>query len=74
MKFVLIATNCVPCFFFQFYDFNLQFPLPHSRGSSHGQSRGIRKAYPEPYLTKMMNDAYEQWHELEKINHENIFK
>ena len=25
-----------------------QFPLPHSRGSSHGQSRGIRRAYPDP--------------------------
>jgi len=43
-----------------------QFPLPHTRGSSHGQSRGIRKAYPEPFLTHMMEDAYEQWHQLEK--------
>ena len=25
-----------------------KFPLPHSRGSSHGQSRGIRRAYPDP--------------------------
>ena len=45
-----------------------QFPLPHTRGSSHGQSRGIRKAYPEPFLTKMMADAYEQWHRLEEEN------
>jgi len=45
-----------------------QFPLPHSRGSSHGQSRGIRKAYPEPFLTQMMHDAYEQWHNLEEEN------
>ena len=44
----------------------LKFPLPHTRGSSHGQSRGIRKAYPQPYLTRMMKDAYEQWHQLEK--------
>lgn len=50
-----------------------QFPLPHTRGSSHGQSRGIRKAYPEPHLTRMMNDAYEQWHELERVNHETLF-
>ena len=43
-----------------------QFPLPHTRGSSHGQSRGIRKAYPEPFLTQMMQDAYDQWHQLEQ--------
>lgn len=42
-----------------------QFPLPHTRGSSHGQSRGIRKAYAEPFLTAMMQDAYNQWHQLE---------
>ena len=48
--------------------YGTKFPLPHSRGSSHGQSRGIRKAYPEPFLTQMMHDAYEQWHNLEEEN------
>ena len=33
---------------------SFQFPLPHSRGSSHGQSRGIRRAYPDPFLTGLM--------------------
>ena len=28
----------------------LQFPLPHTRGSSHGQSRITRIAYPEPFI------------------------
>lgn len=58
----------------EFTALKLQFPLPHTRGSSHGQSRGIRKAYPEPYLTRMMEDAYEQWHALEKANHVVLFK
>lgn len=42
-----------------------QFPIPHSRSSSHGQSRLIRKAYPQPYFREMMDDAYEQWRQLE---------
>ena len=42
-----------------------RFPLPHSRGSSHGQSRIIRKAYPQRFLRDMMDDAYEQWAKLE---------
>ena len=50
------------------YFYGTKFPLPHSRGSSHGQSRGIRKAYPEPFLTQMMHDAYQQWHALEEEN------
>ncbi|XP_052800944.1 peroxisomal sarcosine oxidase-like isoform X2 [Mya arenaria] len=36
-----------------------QFPLPHSRGSSHGQSRITRKAYgPQDFYTRMMDEAY----------------
>ena len=30
-----------------------QFYLPHTRGSSHGQSRIIRNVYRQDYLTKM---------------------
>jgi len=43
-----------------------KFPLPHSRGSSHGQSRGIRRAYPDPYLTSLMEQAYKEWDEIMK--------
>ncbi|XP_014662399.1 PREDICTED: peroxisomal sarcosine oxidase-like isoform X2 [Priapulus caudatus] len=43
-----------------------QFPLPHNRGSSHGASRMIRRAYEEDYFCEMMNEAYSDWQELEK--------
>ncbi|XP_059082129.1 peroxisomal sarcosine oxidase-like [Tigriopus californicus] len=43
-----------------------KFPLPHSRGSSHGQSRIIRKAYRQPFFNEMMHSAYQQWHDLEE--------
>ncbi|XP_073902599.1 peroxisomal sarcosine oxidase isoform X2 [Castor canadensis] len=42
-----------------------QFFLPHSRGSSHGQSRIIRKAYPEDFYTKMMDECYRIWAQVE---------
>ncbi|KAM4742513.1 peroxisomal sarcosine oxidase [Anableps anableps] len=43
-----------------------QFVLPHSRGSSHGQTRIIRKAYEEDFYTRMMEESYQQWAQLEK--------
>ncbi|XP_040279349.1 peroxisomal sarcosine oxidase [Bufo bufo] len=43
-----------------------QFPLPHSRGSSHGQTRIIRRAYAEDFYTNMMEESYQLWAELEK--------
>lgn len=42
-----------------------QFFLPHSRGSSHGQSRIIRKAYSEDFYTRMMEECYQTWTQLE---------
>ncbi|XP_001504242.2 peroxisomal sarcosine oxidase [Equus quagga] len=42
-----------------------QFFLPHSRGSSHGQSRIIRKAYLEDFYTQMMDECYQIWAQLE---------
>ncbi|XP_050619295.1 peroxisomal sarcosine oxidase isoform X1 [Macaca thibetana thibetana] len=42
-----------------------QFFLPHSRGSSHGQSRIIRKAYLEDFYTQMMHECYQIWAQLE---------
>ncbi|XP_009463422.1 PREDICTED: peroxisomal sarcosine oxidase [Nipponia nippon] len=42
-----------------------QFLLPHSRGSSHGQSRIIRSAYPRAPYTCMMPDSFRLWKRLE---------
>ncbi|XP_004454396.1 peroxisomal sarcosine oxidase [Dasypus novemcinctus] len=42
-----------------------QFFLPHSRGSSHGQSRIIRRAYPQDFYTQMMEECYPAWAQLE---------
>src|SRR4051794_32856335 len=42
-----------------------QFDIPHARGSSHGQSRMIRKAYYEhPDYVPLLRRAYELWDEL----------
>ncbi|KAF1394368.1 hypothetical protein PFLUV_G00026410 [Perca fluviatilis] len=43
-----------------------QFVLPHSRGSSHGQTRIIRKAYEQDFYTHMMEECYELWAQLER--------
>jgi len=44
-----------------------QFPLVHSRGSSHGQTRVIRQAYYEhPDYVPLARRAFERWFELEK--------
>ncbi|XP_007520515.1 peroxisomal sarcosine oxidase isoform X1 [Erinaceus europaeus] len=43
-----------------------QFFLPHSRGSSHGQSRIIRRAYIEDFYTQMMEECYKLWAQLEQ--------
>ncbi|XP_013421787.1 peroxisomal sarcosine oxidase-like [Lingula anatina] len=43
-----------------------QFPLPHTRGSSHGASRIIRHGYAEPFYVEMMMDAYKLWREIER--------
>lgn len=42
-----------------------QFLLPHSRGSSHGQSRIIRSAYAEAPYARMMPDSFRLWQRLE---------
>jgi sarcosine oxidase len=43
-----------------------RFPLVHDRGSSHGESRIIRKAYFEhPDYVPLLHRAYDLWHELE---------
>ncbi|XP_064649439.1 peroxisomal sarcosine oxidase-like [Lineus longissimus] len=43
-----------------------QFYLPHTRGSSHGHSRIIRKAYDKEIYTNMMKEAYSWWESIER--------
>jgi len=43
-----------------------QFPLPHSRGSSHGHSRLVRYGYPEAFHTALMPEAFQMWDEVEQ--------
>ena len=42
-----------------------QFELDHTRGSSHGQTRIFRLAYPEPYWIRFAQEAYAGWRELD---------
>ncbi len=42
-----------------------QYEAFHDRGSSHGRSRIIRRAYPDRRFTEIMVDAYPMWAELE---------
>jgi sarcosine oxidase len=44
-----------------------RFGVAHDRGSSHGETRIIRKAYFEhPDYVPLLHRAYELWHELEQ--------
>jgi sarcosine oxidase len=43
-----------------------QFGPGHDRGSSHGRSRIVRRAYPDPFYTACMERAYPLWTELDK--------
>jgi sarcosine oxidase len=46
-----------------------QFDIPHTRGSSHGQSRMIRLAYYEhPDYVPLLRRAYELWDELSSLS------
>jgi len=42
-----------------------QFDFLHDRGSSHGRSRIVRRAYPDALYTMYMQDAYPLWAELQ---------
>ena len=51
-----------------------QFDITHELGSHGGQSRIIRKAYFEhPAYVPLLNRAYENWKELEKVSLSQIF-
>lgn len=44
-----------------------RFGIPHSKGSSHGHTRMIRRAYHEhPQYMAMIDRAYEYWEQLER--------
>ncbi|XP_029651354.1 peroxisomal sarcosine oxidase-like [Octopus sinensis] len=51
-----------------------QFPLPHTRGSSHGQSRITRKAYFQEIFAEMMKEAYPMWAQLERDSDTQLYK
>lgn len=52
-----------------------QFPLPHSRGSSHGQSRITRRAYGEDdFYTEMMKESYRLVDQLQSDYGQQLFK
>jgi len=44
----------------------MQFDVAHSRGSSHGQSRITRSAYPQPFYSNMMIESHRIWQQLER--------
>ena len=51
-----------------------QFELVHDRGSSHGESRIIRKAYFEhPDYVPLLHRAYDLWHALERTTGRTLF-
>jgi sarcosine oxidase len=51
-----------------------QFDLGHDRGSSHGQTRIIRKAYYEhPNYVPLLRRAYQHWYDLEQRQGRHLF-
>ena len=50
-----------------------RFEIGHGFGSSHGESRIIRYAYPEAHYTKLMGHAYPLWDALEQAAGEELF-
>ena len=52
-----------------------RFPLVHNQGSSHGESRIIRKAYFEhPDYVPLLHRAYELWHDLERVSGQKLLR
>jgi len=50
-----------------------QFTLDHDRGSSFGESRIIRRTYPDRLYTQLMDAAYPLWEELQNDAQEELF-
>lgn len=52
-----------------------QFPLPHNRGSSHGQSRITRKAYgSQEHYSIMMEECFKMWEQLERETNTKLYR
>jgi monomeric sarcosine oxidase len=52
-----------------------QFRLDHDLGSSYGDSRIVRRVYPDPLYTALMADAYALWDELQaRFPEEELFR
>lgn len=49
-----------------------QFAPGHSRGSSHGRTRMIRRAYPNPVWNDLVARAFDGWAELERESGETL--
>lgn len=43
-----------------------QFEVGHARGSSHGTSRIIRRAYADPHYAELMGEVFPLWEEFEE--------
>ncbi len=46
-----------------------RFRLDHDRGSSYGDSRIVRRVYPDPLYTSLMAASYALWEELNALSH-----
>src|SRR5580658_10341483 len=42
-----------------------QFRIDHDRGSSYGESRIVRRVYPDALYTNLMAEAYDLWDDLQ---------
>ena len=52
-----------------------QFDIAHDRGSSHGQTRLLRKSYFEhPDYVPLLHRAYEMWAELEQASGTRLYR
>ena len=51
-----------------------QFNIAHNKGSSHGETRLIRKAYFEhPDYVSLLHKAYEEWEKLDEQSNQSLF-
>jgi monomeric sarcosine oxidase len=50
-----------------------QFDFLHRRGSSHGESRIIRRTYPQEHLTHSMTRSYELWEAAQRDYGASVF-
>jgi sarcosine oxidase len=51
-----------------------QFEPGHDRGSSHGSARIVRRAYADPFYTRLSGRTFELWRELERESGESVLR